>query len=262
MKTCFSTLGCPEWSFTEIITFASDLGFDGIEIRGILSELFVPAIDELSPAKIAATKQRLQSLKLAIPCLTSSCNLNDENVLESAKAYVDTASAIGAPYLRLLGDAAPAPDAGVSMKVIIPNLADIADYAKSKGVMPLIETNGFFAKTRVLAGLIKDIGTGNVGVLWDVHHPFRYFGESPAYTLNNIGQYIKHVHIKDSVMDGKTVRYRMLGEGNVPVKEAVKALGASGFDGFFSLEWVKRWDLSLEDPGIAFAQFKEYMDSL
>lgn len=262
MKTCFSTLGCPEWSFTEIITFASDLGFDGIEMRGILSELFVPAIDELSPAKIEATKQRLSKLKLAIPCLTSSCNLNDENVLEAAKAYVDTASAIGAPYLRLLGDAGPAPEGGVSLKIVIPNLADIADYAKTKGVMPLIETNGFFAKTRVLAALIKDIGKGNVGVLWDVHHPYRFFGESPAYTLNNIGPYIKHVHIKDSVMEGKSVRYKMLGEGNVPVSEAVKALNASGYDGFYSLEWVKRWDLSLEEPGIAFAQFKEYMDSL
>ncbi len=262
MKVCFSTLGCPEWSFTEIITFASDLGFDGIEIRGILSELFVPAIDELSPAKIESTKRRLKSLGLAIPCLTSSCNLNDENVLEAAKAYIDTASAIGAPYLRLLGDAAPAPDGGVSMKVIIPNLADIADYAKTKGVMPLVETNGFFAKTRVLAALIKEIGQGSVGVLWDIHHPYRFFGESPAYTLNNIGQYIKHVHIKDSVMEGKNVRYKMLGEGNVPVAAAVKTLESSGYDGFYSLEWVKRWDLSLEEPGIAFSQFKEYMDQL
>ena len=42
MKTCFSTLGCPEWSFSDIISVASDLQYDGIEIRGILGELYAP----------------------------------------------------------------------------------------------------------------------------------------------------------------------------------------------------------------------------
>lgn len=262
MKTCFSTLGCPEWSFTEIITFASDLKFDGIEIRGILGELFAPAIEELSPRKIESTKQRLKSLSLEIPCLTSSCNLNDEDMIEEAKAYVDTARNIGAPYLRLLGDKEPAPTDGVNLKALKYNIIEIADYAKTKNVMPLIETNGFFAKTRMLAALLGELGHGNIGVLWDIHHPFRFFGESPDYTLKTIGRHIKHVHIKDSVMEGRNVSYKMLGEGNVPVKEAVKALEAFGYEGFYSLEWVKRWDLSLEEPGIAFAQYKEYMDTL
>lgn len=262
MKTCFSTLGCPGWSFTEIISFASDIGFGGIEIRGVMDEMFVPAIDELSPDKIDATKQRIESLSLSIPCLTSACNLNDENVIEAAKAYVDTASAIGAPYLRLLGDAGPAPSDGVRMKVLSFNLSEIADYAKSKGVMPLIETNGFFAKTRVLAALLGELGHDNIGVLWDIHHPYRFFGERPCYTVKHIGKYIKHVHVKDSVSDGKNVRYKMLGEGDVPVKDAIKELRAIGYEGFYSLEWVKRWDLSLEEPGIAFVQFKEYMDAL
>lgn len=262
MKTCFSTLGCPEWSFTEIITFASDLRFDGIEIRGVLGELFVPAIDELSSGKIEATKQRLKSLSLQIPCLTSSCNLNDEDVVKEAKAYVDTASSIGAPYLRLLGDKAPAPTDGVNLKVLKLNIIEIADYAKTKGVMPLIETNGFFAKTRMLAALLGELGHDNIGVLWDIHHPFRFFGERPDYTLKTIGKHIKHVHIKDSDMDGKNLTYKMLGEGSVPVSEAVKALKDFGYEGFYSLEWVKRWDLSLEEPGIAFAQYKEFMDTL
>jgi sugar phosphate isomerase/epimerase len=183
-------------------------------------------------------------------------------VIEEAKAYVDTASAIGAPYLRLLGDESPAPSEGVDIKVLKSNLEEIADYAHTKGVMPLIETNGFFAKTRMIEALLGDLMHENIGVLWDIHHPFRFFGERPDYTLKTIGKYIKHVHIKDSVMDGKKVCYKMLGEGNVPVREAVKELSAAGYDGFYSLEWVKRWDLSLEEPGIAFAQYKAFMDAL
>ncbi|MDD5017678.1 MAG: sugar phosphate isomerase/epimerase [Eubacteriales bacterium] len=262
MKTCFSTLGCPEWSFSDIVSVSSDLGYNGIEIRGVLGELYAPAIEPFSPSQIAATKQKLQSLSLSIPCLTSSCNLNDEDILEKVTAYVDTASAVGAPYIRLLGDKAPGPSDGVSFKIIMSNLIDISNYAKDKGVMPLIETNGFFAKTKVLAALLHELDTDRIGVLYDIHHPYRFFGEHPAYTLKNIGPYIKHVHVKDSVMSGKKVYYKMVGEGDVPVADAVHALIDFGYEGYFSLEWVKRWDLSLEEPGIAFAQYKEFMDAL
>jgi fatty-acyl-CoA synthase len=34
MKLAFSTLGCPEWTWTEIYPMAYDLGYSGIEIRG------------------------------------------------------------------------------------------------------------------------------------------------------------------------------------------------------------------------------------
>jgi len=262
MKTCFSTLGCPNWSFADIVSVTSDLGYDGIEIRGIAKELHVPAIAQFSPAHIDATRQKLSALSIEIPILTSACNLNNADEMEEAKAYVDTASALGTPYIRVLGDKAPAPTDGVDLKAVVKNLSMIAQYASGKGVMPLIETNGFFAKTKVLRALLDAIDSGNVGVLYDVHHPYRFFGESPAYTLKKIGAYIKHVHIKDSVMDGKKVIYKIVGEGNVPVKEAVAALTQFGYDGYYSLEWVKRWDLTLEEPGIAFAQYKEYMDAL
>ena len=39
MKLAFSTLGCPEWSWVDIQAMARDLGFDGIEIRGLGQEI-------------------------------------------------------------------------------------------------------------------------------------------------------------------------------------------------------------------------------
>jgi sugar phosphate isomerase/epimerase len=262
MKTCFSTLGCPEWSFPEIVSVASDLGFNGVEVRGVQRELYAPAIDAFSPAHIAATRDTLQRLSLSIPCLATSCDLNSEEIMDEAKAYVDTASALGTPYIRLLGDREPAPSDEIRLKVIESNLHEIGLYAKEKGVMPLIETNGFFAKTKVLGLMLQEAKGANIGILYDIHHPYRYFGEDPEYTLKHIGPYIRHVHIKDSVMEGGGVRYRMVGEGDIPVAHILKLLRDMGYDGFYSLEWVKRWDLSLEEPGIAFAQFKDFMDAL
>ncbi len=262
MKTCFSTLGCPEWSFAEIVSVASDLGFSGIEIRGIQRELHAPGIDAFSPAHIGATKEKLSRLSLSIPCLASSCDLNSEDVLDEAKAYVDTASALGAPYIRVLGDREPAPSDEIHPRVIAANLREIADYAKPKGVTPLIETNGFFAKTKVLGLMLQEMKGGNVGILYDIHHPYRFFNENPEYTIKNIAPYIRHVHIKDSVMEGGKVRYRVVGEGDIPVARIVRMLNDAGYEGFYSLEWVKRWDLTLEEPGIAFAQYKAFMDAV
>lgn len=262
MKICFSTLGCPEWSFPEIVSVASDLGYNGIEIRGIQNELYAPAMEPFSAAHIDGTKKTLTRLSLEIPCLTSACNLNDEADIEKAKAYMDTANALGVPYIRVLGDLSPAPSADVSLKEITSNLEEIVDYAKGKNVMPLIETNGFFAKTKSLGAMLKSFNSPNVGILFDINHPYRFFGEEPAYTIDNLGPFIKHVHIKDSVMEGKHVRYKMVGEGDLPVAKTIKLLEKAGYQGFYSLEWVKRWDLSLEEPGIAFAHYKEYMDSL
>jgi fatty-acyl-CoA synthase len=262
MKICFSTLGCPGWSFPEIVSVASDLGYNGIEVRGVLRELYAPAIEQFSAAHIAQTKAQLKRLSLEIPCLTSACNLNLEADIPKAKAYVDTASALGTPYIRLLGDLAPAPSDDVSLKTVTANLLEIAAYADDKGVMPLIETNGFFAKTKALGAVFKDMNGANAGILYDIHHPYRFFGEEPAYTIDNIGPYIKHVHIKDSVQSGRTISYKMVGEGDLPVKETVSLLEQASYKGHYSLEWIKRWDLSLEEPGIAFAQYKEFMDDI
>lgn len=262
MKTCFSTLGCPEWSFKEIVSVASDLGYDGIEIRGIQRHLFAPDIPAFALDRQDATKQKLRQLSLTIPCLTSSCNLGFEDDLEPAKAYIDTASTMDIPYVRLLADKAPAPTDGVDLEMLSRQFKEITDYAKDRNVLPLVETNGFFAKTKVLGALLRQMDPNRIGVLYDIHHPYRFFGESPAYTIGNIGAYIRHVHIKDSVMNGKKVVYKMVGEGDIPVKTAIRSLIDAGYQGYFSLEWVKRWDLSLEEPGIAFAQYKEFMDAL
>ena len=40
MKLSFSTLGCPDFSWTDIYSMAKDLNFDGIEIRGLGDDIF------------------------------------------------------------------------------------------------------------------------------------------------------------------------------------------------------------------------------
>ena len=46
MKISFSTLACPDYSWVDIYSMAKDLGFGGIEIRGLGQDIF--AVNALS----------------------------------------------------------------------------------------------------------------------------------------------------------------------------------------------------------------------
>lgn len=266
MKTCFSTLGCPQWSWEEMISSAKDLGFDGIEIRGIENELYIPKYKLFSDNSIAATKEKIQKLNMQISCLTSSCCLFDKSNIEcylmEGKEYVDLASRLGVPYIRVLGDGSPGPGVGIDLDYTAENISILADYANGKDVVVLVETNGVFAASDEMLRLIGKINSPNVGVLWDVHHPYRYFKEPVEETYGKLKAYIKFVHIKDSVVVSDIIKYMMVGHGDVPVREALNLLKGGGYEGYVSLEWVKRWCIDLEEPGIVFSHFVNFMRSM
>ena len=105
----------------------------------------------------------------------------------------------------------------------------------------LVETNGVYADTARLRDLLERMESDNVGALWDMHHPYRFAGESPEQTVQNLGAYIKYTHIKDSVMEDGKVVYRLMGEGDLPMDAMMRALRSINYEGYVSLEWVKRY---------------------
>ena len=40
MKISFSTIACPDYDWADIYSMAKDLGFDGIEIRGLGDDIY------------------------------------------------------------------------------------------------------------------------------------------------------------------------------------------------------------------------------
>lgn len=268
MKLSFSTLGCPDWSFSEIFSTAKDLGFDGIEVRGIANELYVPHAKRFRPDKIDGTIAKLKAGNITIPIITSGIALGmletdaaRDTAIAEAKEYIDLASKLNCPYIRLMATASPQPEP-FNRDDVVRLYNEICEYGADKGVMPLIETNGDYASSDACVELMNSIKSPNKGILWDVHHPYRYFGEQPEQTVQKLGSHIKHVHVKDSVVKDGKLSYRMMGYGDVPVFDALKSLKAMGYDGYVSLEWVKRWNPELEEAGIVFAHFISYMQFL
>ncbi len=262
MKLAFSTLCCPNYDWKEIFSMATDLGFDGIEVRYIKEE---EALSPFSAENCDDTAKMLGKMKIEIPCLSTGACLKldnwEENKTEILK-YITIAPKVGAKYIRILGDLRAEPDGEVDDEIIAERIKEIVPYAEENGTTLLVETNGVYADTQRLASMLNMVASDNVAALWDVHHPYRYFNESAETTLTNLGAYIKHVHIKDSVInsDGR-VSYKLIGEGDIPLDDIMLALKSINYEGFATLEWVKRWNSELSDAGVIFPKFIDYMQS-
>ena len=263
MKLAFSTLGCPDFDWPDIYSMAKDLGFDGIEIRGLGKDIFAVRAKPFTEAELPNTIKKLQQLRLEIPCLSSGCCLkfadkaseNHDEIIQ----YIELAAKLKTPYIRVLADLEPQPKGEVDDEVVLSSLKKLAPIAEEKGVTLLVETNGVYTDTRRLFNLLNAVGSDAVAALWDIHHPYRFAGETPGQTVQNLGAYIKYVHVKDSVMEDDKVSYRMMGEGDLPINDFMLALRSINYNGYISLEWVKRWAADLDDAGVVFPNFANYM---
>ena len=260
MKIAFSTLGCPNYDWTDVYTMAKDLGFDGIEVRELRSEF---ARSPFSEVNCTQTAEKLKKIGVEIPCMSTGCVLGESESLEESIAevteYIKVAAKLGSSFIRILADRNPAPDAEIDDGVVIDALKKLIPLAKENNVILLVETNGAYADTKRLCNLLDTVNDENVAALWDVHHPYRFFNEAPKETIENIGKYIKYVHVKDSVINDGVVTYKMMGEGDMPISDVMIQLRSINYSGYITLEWVKRWAPELSDAGIVFPHFAEYI---
>ena len=54
---------------------------------------------------------------------------------------------------------------------------------------------------------------------------------------------------------------RAMEQGDLPLEQIIETTQKAGYEGFYSLEWLKRWDVTLEEPGIVLAHYVSYMRS-
>lgn len=155
MKLAFSTLGCPNFSWTDIYSMASDLGFDGIEIRGLGDDIFAVRAQPFTESQLPQTIKKLAELRLEIPCLSSGCCLkfpeNAEKNHEEIVQYILLASKLGTPYIRILADLEPHPMGEVDDNIVLEALRRLIPLAEEKGVnFPQFRKQFYARKEQIL----------------------------------------------------------------------------------------------------------------
>ena len=254
MKLSFSTRGWSDLNWEELLDSALDMKFTGIEIYNLFKN--PEMTDRGGPFhkhKLAATIRQLRDLKLCIPCLDTSIDLSDSSAdMEAIIQTIGFARDLKVPYAVVW--ASQGDETG--MHCLRSNIERLLPIAEEQGVCLLIKTSGIFADTARLRTLLESYASDWLGALWDMHHPYRDFGESADTTIKNLGTYVKHVHLRDS--DDRDT-YNLIGEGNMPVGDMMRALSSINYDSFISLEWKPEWMEDLQDREIIFSHFVNYM---
>jgi len=263
----FSTLGCPDWSFDEIVNVAAANKYDGIEFRGIKRELDLTKCEAFSSdANIKASLQKLKEKNLKVVDLGSSAEMYHKDASElqkninSAKQFIDLAGKLNCPNVRVFPK--DAPDEQTKEEIIasiVSALKELGDYASTKNVYVLMETHGKIVYTADLLRIMQQTNHSRVGLVWDAYNMWSVTKEPPAQVYASLKNYIRHTHIKDAKMINGKEEYVLLGEGISPIFEAIDLLARNNYTGYYSFEWEKLWHPEIADSAVAIADYPKKM---
>ena len=266
LKLSFSTLGCPDWTFAQIVTFAKEHNYKGIELRGILREMDLTKCKEFSQQNRNATMQLMKDNDLQFVDLGSSCTLHfaegeeRRKNIDEGKRFIDLAQQIHCPFIRVFPNLFPKEQSKeASMELMSKGLLELGDHAKGSNVTVLIETHGDLVYADDIVQVMKAAKHKHTGVVWDITNMWIETGEAPQMVYEKLKPYIRHTHIKDAKKTDGDIHYKLLGEGDVPIFEAIDILQKNHYAGYYSFEWEKLWHPEIDAPDIALADYPQKM---
>ncbi|HTN05572.1 sugar phosphate isomerase/epimerase family protein [Agriterribacter sp.] len=259
----FSTLGCPDWSFQQIADFAAKHTYKGIELRGIQRELDLTKCLAFRTAQNRlATISLMNEKGLGFVGLGSSATLHfadgaeRKKNIDEARRFIDLAQQINCPYVRVFPNNFPKDqDKNETIDLIAKGLLELGNHARGSGVTVLMETHGDLVKTDDLERIIRSAEHAHTGLVWDIANMWSVTQEPPVQVYQKLKKHIRHTHIKDGKLADGKLQYTLLGQGEVPVAEAIGALVKGGYKGYYSFEWEKLWHPEIAEPAIALADY-------
>ena len=264
MKLCFSTLGCTDRSLDEILSVADQFNIRALEIRGMGGVMDNRQIEALLPHNEEQTKQKLSASHIVPHVLGTSCAFHDPNKLEAAiaegKASIDIAERFGIPYIRVFGNKLVGEtdeERSTCYARVANGIATLCRYAKETHVSVLLEVHGDYTSIETLGKVTEQLTEySNFGLIWDIAHTAAY-GDRWYEFYRFFRPLIRHVHIKDRLLERNVLT--LPGEGELPIIPIVQTMMEDGFDGYFSLEWEKKWHPELPDLSEALSKFVSIM---
>ena len=252
MNLSFSTRGWREEDWQIQVDDACEMRFQGIEVYNLHK------ISSLTDRGAAfhkynryETERNLREKNLKIPCLDTAEDLSDSSAdLHGLLSLFEIAADMHIPYVAVCALHDREDNVKKALDSLLPQ-------AKEMKATLLIKTTGIYANTKRLCELMDEYACDELAALWDMHHPYRDYHESPDTTIRNLGGYVKHVHLRDS---DEELNYNLIGEGTIPIVEMMNALSSIDYSGFISLEWKPEWMEDLTDREIIFSHFLNYMN--
>lgn len=268
MKLAFSTLGCPDWTFDEVLDRAQAMGYEAIELRGVNGKMRADEMEVFFPENRAKTLKKVAAHGLKICGFGTSASFHEPEKLEErlsdGYAAIDLCAEIGVPYVRVFGNLVDrAETVEGEVKRVAEGLKLLCDYAKGKPVTILLEVHGEFNTAARILKVVEMAGCDNLAILWDVAHSDEADRGDFMSFWEPVKQLIRHVHLKDHkrLEDGR-LQLCSTGEGDIPLREMVLQMEKDGYEGYYSLEWEKKWHPELRSAEEEFPAYVRFMKEI
>lgn len=258
---------------------AKELGFDAIEFVD-----FVFARDEDPREYAARLAEEAARVGIAISNYAVGADFlnGSEGDLEAEvrrlQGQVDIAKILGCETLRHDVTGGGTPYRWQGYDSVLERLADgcraVTEYAAACGICTMTENHGYFSQDSLrVEKLINTVAHDNFGWLVDMGN-FLCAGEEPGAAVGRAARYAFYVHAKDFVVKpgqgpdpgtgfflsrtGDFLKGTIVGQGNVPVVQCLRALKRENYDGYIAIEFEGMEDC-IQGVSIGLANLKKYV---
>ncbi|WP_211746990.1 sugar phosphate isomerase/epimerase family protein [Paenibacillus sp. Marseille-Q4541] len=251
----YQALSKGKMTVADVIDFTADHGGEHVEIVPLGFNLTEqPELIDLIVSKAAERGLEISNYAIGANFLVDSDELYEQEIAR-VKKEVDIANKLGVKLMR--HDVASTPDVSIAnfnanLERLAAACREIAEYAAQYGITTSVENHGYFIQQsdRVQA-LVHAVNMPNFKTTLDVGN-FLCADEQPLAAVKNNLPYASIVHIKDfyvrpagqhpgdgffGTTAGNYLRGAVAGQGDIPMRDVIKLIKSSGYDGYLSLEF-------------------------
>lgn len=260
----------PKWSLGKKIDWIAKSGADAIEFSGLQDE---------KPATVVkrCAKHKLPIVSYCIGAELCLPPKKQREAVDQLKREVDIAAELGVASMRhdvtrgfsQYRGRKGAQTFAACLKVVVPAIREVADYAAKKGVKTTLENHGFYMQDpRRVKKLLDTVDHPNFALTMDMGN-FLCVDADPVEAVRLLAPYAVMVHAKDFHVRPKqtmpqagwfatpksiALRGAIVGHGVIDIPKQLGLLKRAGYDGCLSLEFE-----GMEEPTKAVALGLEYL---
>lgn len=245
MKYAFMSFSAPHLSLQDMLAYASQTGYDGIEPR--IDSKHAHGIElDTSAAQRQEIRKRAEDSGVALCCIATSCKYADPAAaptwVEQTRHAIALASDIGSPRLRVFGGAIPQHvTREQAIDSLVQSLSAVADEAEQHGVTICLETHDDWTDPAHVAAVMRQVDHPAIGVNWDYQHTTRLAKATVDQAFEVLRPWIQHVHFHDGENRADKLVFLPVGQGGYDNQRVVELLLHAGYDGYLSGEWIN-WE--------------------
>lgn len=239
----------------EALLLAAASGADGIQLYATHGELAPESMDAAARrnfrSRVADAGLKISAICGDLGCGFANAALNPE-LIRRSKLIMELAKELGTDIVTTHIGVVPADKKAERYAIMQDACGELARYANDLGSHFAVETGP--ERSEVLKEFLDGLDSKGVAVNFDPANLVMVAGERPETAVKNLGEYIVHTHAKD----GRQIFYRdpevifgikpddgikqpsfeelPLGEGDVNFPQYLKALEATGYRGYLTVE--------------------------